>query len=310
MVPHRPERGGGPVRRRTTTAVGTPASPDSPEAVRLLTDALLRAAEGDLEARVPMLPGGEDLAELRLVANRLLDQVDAFVRESSASLAAAGEGRYHRAFLERGTVGAFRAGAQEANRARTSMARAARELRAQDGTRVLMVDKAVEISTQVAAASTELGASAAVLSDAARAGVGEAGQVLTIVEALEQSSGQITDAVRLIKTVADQTRLLALNATIEAARAGDAGRGFAVVAAEVKSLADETARSSDDISAQVDAVHRATEGAVEAIGRISAVISAMSEQVDGISQAVAGAGGLSQLAETLPADIVGFAAAH
>jgi methyl-accepting chemotaxis protein len=298
------------LRRQAVTAVDVTAEQETAQAIATLSEAVARVAAGDLEVRVPPLPGGGARATLRDDVNRLLDLVDAYVRESSASLAAAAEGRYHRAFLTRGMVGPFRTGAELSNEARRSMARAAEDLAAQSTTRELMVDRAVEVSTQMAAASTELGASAAVLAEAARSGVVEAGQALAIVQALEESSAQISAAVRLIKGVADQTRLLALNATIEAARAGDAGRGFAVVAAEVKSLADETARSSDDISAQVDAAQRATDSAITAIGRISEVITSMDEQVDGIQHAVAGQGGLSHLAEALHSDIAGFASAH
>lgn len=78
----------------------------------------------------------------------------------------------------------------------------------------------------------------------------------------------------------------------------------------MKSLADETGRSSDDISAQVAAAHDAAEAAVAAIGQITDVIGAMNDQVTGIQQALSGHGGLSSLAEALHTDITGFAAAH
>lgn len=271
-----------------------------------LDAALAAAAQGDLEVRVAPLPGAE-LTSVRANANRVLDLMDAYVRESSAALGAAAEGRYHRAFLTRGMPGALREGAERFDTARLSMRTGAEALAAQEATRSRMVDAAVEVSTQVAAASTELGASAAALADSARSGVAEAGQALHIVQELESSSTQIQTAVGLIKAVADQTRLLALNATIEAARAGEAGRGFAVVAAEVKSLADEAARSSDDITEQVGAARAATDGAVAAIGRISSVIHEMNLQVDGIADAAGGNGGLSHLAEVLHQDIARFA---
>ena len=96
---------------------------------------------------------------------------------------------------------------------------------------------------------------------------------------------RIAHVAKLIGDIAAQTNLLALNATIEAARAGDAGKGFAVVAGEVKSLASQTARSTEEITREVEAVRSATESAVEAVDNINARIA----ELDQISTAVAGA---------------------
>jgi len=103
---------------------------------------------------------------------------------------------------------------------------------------------------------------------------------------LSQSATRIGDVVKLITSVADQTNLLALNATIEAARAGSAGKGFAVVAQEVKALAAQTSKATDEISAQIAAMQMATEGSVAAIKEIGDTINRISEIATTIASAV------------------------
>jgi methyl-accepting chemotaxis protein len=132
-----------------------------------------------------------------------------------------------------------------------------------------------EISSQIVAASREA-------SDAAN----RAERTNSAVKALSEAATRIGDVVRLINEVAAQTNLLALNATIEAARAGDAGKGFAVVAGEVKSLAAQTARATDEIASQIRAMQTETQGAVEAIGSISEIVTRMSETTGSIAAAV------------------------
>ena len=93
----------------------------------------------------------------------------------------------------------------------------------------------------------------------------QAEAVVAKVEELRHASAEIGSVVNLINTIAGQTNLLALNATIEAARAGEAGRGFAVVAGEVKALAEQTAKATNEIAHQVASIQSATNGAAEAI---------------------------------------------
>jgi methyl-accepting chemotaxis protein len=105
------------------------------------------------------------------------------------------------------------------------------------------------------------------------------------VQELGEAAKRIGDVVRLITDIAEQTNLLALNATIEAARAGEAGRGFAVVAGEVKALAGQTARATEDISKQIADMQQATGRSISAIGAIERTI----RDIGAISGAIAAA---------------------
>ncbi len=116
--------------------------------------------------------------------------------------------------------------------------------------------------------------------------VSQAEHTTSIIEGLTTQASQIGDVVGMIAGIASQTNLLALNATIEAARAGPAGRGFAVVAAEVKTLAEQTARATGQIGKQIAANQSATREAVEAIGAIGNTIRRLDEVSSAISAAV------------------------
>ncbi|MTJ84148.1 MAG: chemotaxis protein [Telmatospirillum sp.] len=118
------------------------------------------------------------------------------------------------------------------------------------------------------------------------AAVEEAERTNQKMQSLTEAAQKIGEVVKLINNIASQTNLLALNATIEAARAGEAGKGFAVVAGEVKSLANQTAKATDEIGAQIQAVQVATKDAVAAISGIGGTIGKMNEIVTAISAAV------------------------
>jgi len=116
--------------------------------------------------------------------------------------------------------------------------------------------------------------------------VDQAQHTNNIISSLAESAQQIGDVVSLITDIADQTNLLALNATIEAARAGEAGKGFAVVASEVKNLANQTAKATEQISAQISNIQGATDEAVGAIGGVRTTIGDINEISSAIAAAV------------------------
>jgi len=138
-----------------------------------------------------------------------------------------------------------------------------------------------QLSASIQEISRQVRDSATMTSDA----VAEAGRSDRLVQGLAEAVGRIGDVVRLISDIAAQTNLLALNATIEAARAGEAGKGFAVVAGEVKHLANQTAKATEDIATQINAVQTATSEAVVAIRNIGGTIG----RIDGIGAAIAAA---------------------
>ncbi|CAN7451544.1 methyl-accepting chemotaxis protein [Bradyrhizobium sp. LjRoot220] len=141
---------------------------------------------------------------------------------------------------------------------------------------------AEELSSSVAEISRQVARSSEIASKA----VGDAERTNSTVQALSTGAEKIGEVVKLIHSIAAQTNLLALNATIEAARAGESGRGFAVVASEVKALANQTAKATEEISAQVAAMQASTSEAVNSIGGITETIAQMSEITVSISTSI------------------------
>jgi hypothetical protein len=221
----------------------TPDRPP-PQWMGEVTAVCTRAARGDMEARILHINPASPEADLLFAINDLLDMTDAIVREATASLEYASQGKFWRRVLTTGLLGSFRRAASSINAATSQMDVKSRDLAVAEKRRD-------ELSVEFA-------------------------QTLTVVQELARSTEKIANFSKSIDAIASQTNLLALNATIEAARAGDAGRGFSVVAGEVKRLASQTTQATAEIRTQVSAAEDATRHTVHAVDKISRTLAQQS----------------------------------
>jgi methyl-accepting chemotaxis protein len=178
-----------------------------------------------------------------------------------------------------GAAQTMSAAAEQTNRQSIAVASASEEASSNVQT---VASAAEELAASVSEIGRRVNESAKIAAEAAK----DADETASKVARLSQAAQKIGDIVGLISTIAGQTNLLALNATIEAARAGDAGKGFAVVASEVKSLADQTAKATAEISAQIEEIQASTSDSAHAIGQITETIRKMNEIATTIASAV------------------------
>jgi methyl-accepting chemotaxis protein len=168
------------------------------------------------------------------------------------------------------TAGSMSAIAEETGRQATAVAVASEQASAN-------VETVASASEEMAASIAEIARQVAQSAEIARNAVVEAGNANQTMQGLADAAQKVGEVVALINDIASQTNLLALNATIEAARAGEAGKGFAVVASEVKALANQTGKATEEISGQIGAIQSAARNAVDAIRAIDGTITKISE---------------------------------
>jgi methyl-accepting chemotaxis protein len=222
----------------------------------------------------------ESEADTKAMLTKMADEFESGVRVSLDTLAAA-------AREMRATSQSMSATAAQTSTQATTVATAAEEASANVQTVAAATE---ELSSSVAEIGRQVTQSTKIAGEA----VGEATRTNATVQGLSAAAQKIGDVVKLISDIASQTNLLALNATIEAARAGDAGKGFAVVANEVKSLANQTAKATEEIAAQVAAMQGATSEAVMAIKSIGGTIGSINEIATTIAAAVEEQGAATQ----------------
>jgi methyl-accepting chemotaxis protein len=272
--------------------------------VRRIGEVLMELAGGNKAVDIPYADRGDEVGANARAATAFRDnlirmeRLEAEQKETAQRAAAERKAEMHRLADE------FQAAVGQIV---DTVSSASTELEAAAGTLTKTAEVTQELSGSVAAASEQASANVQSVASAteemtasvteisrqvqesskiATEAVNQARQTDARINELSQAAGRIGDVVKLITAIAEQTNLLALNATIEAARAGEAGRGFAVVASEVKALAAQTAKATEEISSQIAGMQTATGESVAAIKAIGSTIGRIAEIAGGIAAAV------------------------
>jgi len=274
-------------------------------AVGNMTRAMERLAQGDLSTPVPAIGRKDEIGAMAGAVQVFKDnaiRVKALTDEQEALARKAEEAKRHAmtelaAEIEqtvRTAVGAA-SSAADAIRGQAEMLAGNAETASSQTVQVAHsseaangdVENVAQAAERLVASISEINRQVSESSQVAEEAVSEAARTDETVKGLTQASMKIGEVVGLINDIASQTNLLALNATIEAARAGEAGKGFAVVAAEVKNLANQTARATEEIASEISAMKVATDEAVKAIDGIVGTISRVNQALSAIAGAVA-----------------------
>ncbi|AIB12729.1 chemotaxis protein [Azospirillum argentinense] len=268
-----------------------------------MTAAMRRLAGGDKTTVIPFANRGDEIGAMATAVQVFKDgliEADRLAAEQAAEQAA----KLRRteaverliASFEEQVADALRnvaAAATELDTTAQSMAATARQTNDQAANAAAAAEQTSANVQTVASAAEEMSSSIGEIGSQVTRSTGiagqavqEAGRTTDSVRGLADAAHRIGAVVQLITNIAGQTNLLALNATIEAARAGEAGKGFAVVASEVKQLANQTARATDEIASQIQAIQEATAGSVGAIEGIGRTIAAINEISTSIAAAI------------------------
>jgi len=278
----------------------------------VMTAAMNKIAKNDLETHVPAQKRNDEIGEMAHAVQVFKENAIRVKKLEEEHLQAE-----HRANEEKrqmmldmasdfetnvgGIVSSVSAASTQLQSSSDSMASMAQQTSSQSGIVSSAAEEASINVQTVASAAEELSASISEISNQvsrstkiADDAVAEVEGANEKVQGLAQAADKIGEVVAMITDIADQTNLLALNATIEAARAGEAGKGFAVVASEVKNLANQTAKATEEISTQISGIQGATQEAVAAISSIGTIINQISENTSSIAVSVEEQGAATQ----------------